>query len=180
MNDVEPARDLGQRDFFRVKTRLPIRMTPVAASERGRLEREIMRPDASAAPEVDPDLARWLDRIERKLDRILLHLDVECEGVRPTETRSLVISGGGLRAPVDRAYPVGSLFLVELELPGPPAHLVRCLASVVEFFCHEDGVADLALAYQAIHEEDREAIVRHTLDVERSELRSRSARRTAS
>lgn len=175
------AATVEQRNYFRVHSRLAIRMRKVRAKEREGLELEILQhEEASGLDKIDPHVACWLDRIEVKLDRILLHLGVVDESLRPSDVVDLVISGSGLRLPWGEAHEPGSLLLLEFELPGPPAHPVRCLASVIALEPGKGGGHDLALGYSTIHEHDREAIVQFTLAVERGELRHRADERSAS
>jgi hypothetical protein len=164
-----------QRNYFRVRCRLAIRLREVRDEERDGLEREILQHEENAGlGDLDPQIAGWMDRIESKLDRILLHLGVVDEPLRPSDVADLVISGSGLRLVWDESHEPGTLLLVELELPGTPAYPVRCLASVVAREEDERGRHDMALSFSAIHARDREAIVRFTLDVERGSLRSRA------
>ena len=167
-----------QRNYFRVRCRLPIRTRKVRSEEQDGLEREILqRENSTGLNELDPEIAAWLDRIETKLDRILLQIGVVDEPLRPSDVADVVISGSGLRFVGDRSHEPDDVLLLEFELPGTPAHPVRCLASVVAHEVVEDGGHDLALSFSVINERDREAIVRFTLDVERGKLRSRADER---
>ena len=65
----------------------------------------------------------------------------------------------------------GDLLRVELDLPGPPMHQVVCVAKVVEAKPKE---SQTTLRFEVLHEDDRRAIVAHTLSVQRRELRVRS------
>jgi len=175
------AATVEQRNYFRVRCRLAVRMRKVRAEEKEGLEWEILQQEeASGLDKLDPHVARWLDRIELKLDRVLLHLGVVDESLRPSDVVDVVLSGSGLRLPWHEPFELGSVLLVDLELPGNPAYPVRCLASVVAVEPKAEGGHDLALGYSAIHERDREAIVQFTLAVERGELRSRADERSAS
>lgn len=179
MDDVGGRKESG-RVYFRVRTQLAIRMQPVKSHDRERLEWEITRGETREESQIDPDLASWLGRIESKLDRILLHVGAESEELRPTEVHSVVLSGGGISVLCERKEDPQTLLLVDFELPGAVPYRIRCLASVVSATPSEQNGTDLAMSYVAINERDREAIVRFTLDVERGELRSRSADRDES
>ena len=163
-----------QREYFRVKTELPLRIRPVSQAERQPLEFSILSREAAGPGELDPQLAAWLDRIESKLDHLLLHFGLDFQEIRPTERVSIVLSGSGLALPREHVDANHSLFLLELELPGPPAHAVRLLAEKV---ARRDSGELVAMRFCAIQPEDREAVVRHTLDVQRTELRQRAAGR---
>ena len=168
---------IEKRDYFRVETQLPLRARLVCGAERPHLEREILASDPKESNEFDPQLAAWLDRLESKLDRVLKLLGEDGADLRPTETHDVVISGSGIGLAMTGDVESEACVLLDFELPGPPAHRVRCLGTVVRADARPDGSSEVAAAYIAIREEDREAIIRHTLDVERFALRSRSALR---
>jgi len=169
----EPSRD--DREYFRVQTELPLRLRPVAEAERDSLALNILQRETSESGDVDPHLAHWLDRIESKLDHMLTHLGLDVEGMRPTERLPVVLSGSGMLLPALEGKCDGRWFLLDFELPGTPDHPVRALAERV----HNGPRGELlALRFTTITPEDRKAVVRHTLDVERRHLRHRTESRS--
>jgi hypothetical protein len=165
----------GRRSFFRVRTRLPVRFRPVGPEEVERLEAEIRTRKAPSAPPVDPHLAEWLDRIEAKLDRLLSQAGLaEKAQLGPEEEQEILLSGSGMKFQSPSPYSPGMVLLVEFELPTTPRHRVRTLARVIE---QDPGPEEgeefpVVVAFHTIHEIDRDAVVGHTLAVERAELRS--------
>jgi hypothetical protein len=177
---VSPQRDATAdaekyaRSYFRVRTRLPLRALPVGPDEVERLQVEIRSRGAPAAPPVDPHLAEWLDRIEGKLDRLLAEAGLgERRQLGPEDEQEVLLSGAGMKFQSSRSYPPAAMLLVEFELPTTPRYRVRALAQVVgqEPSRGEEGFPT-AVAFQDIHEIDRDAVVGHTLAVERMQLRS--------
>jgi hypothetical protein len=169
-----PESASDRRGYFRVQTRLRLGLRPVAAGEIEPLRLEILQREASARPRVDPALADWLTRIEEKLDLLLQQSGCATAGMLRKEERSVVLSGSGLLLPgTSLRCDLGATLLVELDLPLRPRHTVRCLAVVAGYRPEPDGHTALALGFCCIHEEDRDAIVRHTLVVERRELGQR-------
>ena len=165
----------GRRSYFRVRTRVPVRFRPVGPDEVERLEMEIRSRKAPAAPPVDPHLAEWLDRIEAKLDRLLTHAGLgEKAQLGPEEEQEILLSGSGMKFQSESPYSPGVVLLVEFELPTTPRHRVRTLARVVEQEPSRGESPDfpVVVAFHTIHEIDRDAVVGHTLAVERAQLRS--------
>jgi hypothetical protein len=162
------------RSYFRVRTRVALKARPIGPEEVERLEAEIRSREAPAAPAVDPHLAEWLDRIEAKLDRLLAHTGLaEPMQLGPEDEQEVLLSGSGMRFRSARPYSPGTVLLLEFELPTTPRHRVRTLARVVE---HDPSPDErdfsTAVAFHAIHEIDRDAVVGHALAVERLQLRS--------
>jgi hypothetical protein len=164
-----------KRSYFRVHTRVPVRARPVRPEEVERLEAEIRCREAPAAPPVDPHLAEWLDRIEAKLDRLLTHAGLgEKAQLGPEEEQEVLLSGSGMKFRSTNPYSPGTVLLVEFELPTTPRHRVRTLACVIDQEPSRDEPPDfpVVVAFHTIHEIDRDAVVGHTLAVERTQLRS--------
>lgn len=181
MNREKHSGGRCERSYFRVRCRLPIRTRLVPPEQVDGLEYEILhRKSGQDLSQLDTDVAAWLDRIEQKIDRVLIHLGANDDDIRPTAQENVVLSGGGIRLRSEESCEAGRVMLLEFELPGAPAHLVRCLADVVAVYDDADGGRDVALTYRAIHAHDREAIVQHTLAVERGEQRSRADDRKVS
>ncbi|NNL67824.1 MAG: hypothetical protein HKP30_16365 [Myxococcales bacterium] len=163
-----------EREYFRVQTELPLRLKPIGESERDSLAQTILQRDTVETGDIDPHLARWLDRLESKLDHVLTHLGLDVEGMRPTERLPVVLSGSGMLLSAIDSCRDADWFLLDFELPGTPDHPVRALAERV----HNGPRGEvLALRFTAITPEDRNAVVRYTLDVERKHLRHRTERR---
>lgn len=174
MSRTDPEGQSYERSYFRVRCTLPLRMRRARPEEIEALASEIVQqrptPDLSS---LDPDVASWLDRIEQKLDRILVQVGADDGEGRPTQNESLILSGGGIRMAWGAAWDAGETLLIEFELPGATARLVRCLGRIIDVY-EEGGARELGISFHAIHAQDREAIVQHTLSVERDTRRSRN------
>jgi hypothetical protein len=168
-------RSEDKRSYFRVWTRVPLRARPVAPDEVEQLETDIRNRKAPPSVPVDRHLAEWLDRLEAKLDRLLTHFGL-CDGapLGPEDEQDVMLSGSGMKFWSSNPYSPGTVLLLEFELPTTPRHRVRTLARVV----NNDGPREdregypAAVAFHTIHEIDRDAVVGHSLAVERTQLRS--------
>jgi hypothetical protein len=128
---------------------------------------------------MDPVLAERLEGIERKLDRILAALDENsplplCE----RDARDVSISGAGIGVDVGNPLAPNGAVLVEILLPERPNRHVRAIARPVE-----NGGSDsqpVAFVFEEIAEDDRDAIVRFSQEMQRSTLRERAKGKPAS
>jgi hypothetical protein len=172
----QPA-ELGEdkRSYFRVWTRVPLRARPVAPDEVEQLETDIRNRKAPASVPVDRHLAEWLDRIEAKLDRLLMHFGLaDGAPLGPEDEQDVLLSGSGMKFWSMSLYSPGTVLLIEFELPTSPRHRVRTLARVVNNEPSRDDREGYpaAVGFHTIHEIDRDAVVGHSLAVERTQLRS--------
>ncbi len=173
---LDEASGAERRAFFRVLTHLPVKCRAVSEREAELLARELPERRAPDVSRVEPGLAAWLDRIERKLDRVLIHLGIgDPVAFGADDVQQVMLSGAGLSFASDQSVATGGLALVEFEIPGTPAHLVRCLARVVHHHPpkQEGESGTTAVAFEVIHDSDREAIVRHAVEVQRALIRAR-------
>ena len=164
------------RAYFRVRTHIPLRFRQLDPDEIDAMAAEIYGQPEDSEVEIEPALALWFDRLERKLDRILRALgesDTEDVG----KSRTVVLSGAGMRFACDaKERDFTGHLLIDFELPGHPRHVVRCIGRSLS--ARDDGESDmsedsLAVEFVTLREADRDAIVQHTLDVQRAELRRR-------
>ncbi len=168
-----------RREYFRVHTRIAIRTRALEPAEVDRLRLDIGERKPRGEATLDPRLEQWLERIERKLDDIRAHLDPEVE--RPLGTadlRDIELSGSGLAWRETPVYPAETWVRADFELPGPRPHCVVALARSVERRSGGDTEPPQAIAFEAIAETDRDAIVRHCLDVERRNIQVESGKRS--
>lgn len=169
MTADEVESSVADREFFRVKTTLAFRTSPVEADRYQEIASEILTQVDRALPDVDPALIGWLDRLERKLDRLLDHHGLAAHHALDERERVTVeLSGSGLSFPSETALEAGTAVLVEFELPETPIRRVRCLTRVVQGSDRGDG--RVGVSFETIRLVDRDAVVRHTLAVQRQAL----------
>lgn len=173
-----------RRAYYRVMATLPIRLTPLPEDEIEGAIFELSMPSSIAPPPVAPGdeesmLFERLRRIEEKLDLLLGEANVDIE--RPlggADLELLVFSGSGLSLQVDHDVDRGAAFRVEILLPAPDRRLVRGIGRAVEAAKPAaDGVAryDLALSLDHMIDEDRDALVAFSYDLQRVALRARES-----
>lgn len=167
---LSEGRRSSRRQYFRVGTRLPIRHRRLAAEE---VESCCLEVEAAGrnADGVDGPLGAHLLRLEAKLDELLA-----LAGARPPapfERRSVEISGAGLRMADGDPPPVGSALWLEFRLPGV-AWPVRAVGTVRRHAAPPTPGAspEIAVAFRAIRDVDRQAIVSFALEAERCRLRA--------
>ncbi|MCP5055580.1 MAG: hypothetical protein GY937_02525 [bacterium] len=165
-----------QRSYYRVSTFLPVRCRRVIPSEIAGLTSEIQTREAPDVSRVDPGLAEWLDRVETKLDRILARFETEEESWMTSEgALEVTLSGSGIRFPVCEEVALDSDVLMEITIPGTPNHTVLSIGRVAE--CEAEGKSvTIATGFRVIAECDRDAVIAHVLEIQRSELRQRAMR----
>ena len=121
-------------------------------------------------------MERMLERLavlEEKLDKILSHLDVDADPPLTVEdTVPLSLSASGLSYLCSDRLDAGTTLLVEFQIPENPPRQIQCVGEVVHCITDkESGRFRLALRYVTIRQEDRDAIVRYALHVERQNRR---------
>jgi hypothetical protein len=167
---MEAVATADKREYFRVTTQLRIGLRPVERGEISALAADIMHREPSPPARIDPELAQWIGRIERKLDVVLSRLGAAAEaGILPGGEEVVTLSGGGLLLPPQtRPLERGAMLLVELSLPETPMRRIRALCRVARELAAGEPVP---ATFDCVNESDREAIIRHCLAVQRSELR---------
>ncbi len=175
----EPGEGADRRRFYRVSARIPIRVRALEPGESAALACEIAASRASDGRGLaDPALRAAFASLERKLDLVLALLDPS--GERPlarADVRAVELSAAGVALEAPEDLDPGDEVLVELQLPSSPPHRVRAIAHPVPLV-GPAGADKLrrAFAFDQISDEDRDAIVRFSHEVQRSELRERAGR----
>ncbi len=113
--------------------------------------------------DADPVRAA-LDRIERKVDRLLARLESEdhAPSLKPTRIN---LSGAGVRFPSDDPIEQGEYVDVVMVLPGDTPIRIRAFGEVVRqrLVARPSGaVYEIAAAFLHLPPKDREAIIRYT------------------
>lgn len=180
---------LRSRAYYRVEGRLPIRLTPIAREAVEAAVFDLALPDPLLQPVADESedgvLMERLRRIEEKLDLLLGASDVDApRKLGGRDRRHLVFSGSGLALDWDRPVRKGDAFKVELLLPPPYGRTLRAVARAARDAAPElpAGTArPLALALDHMEDDERDALVAYSYDLQRFALRVRgdAARRHA-
>jgi len=165
----------GERSYFRVPTWLEVRCRVVGSEEAERLEAQILGQAPLDLSLLEPSLAIWLQRIEEKLDHLLTRLDPDAPvSIALEGLQEVALSGAGMSFGVRERVESGAILALEFVLPGAPGRRVHCLADIAAAAdAGGQPPARLAVAFRVIHEADRDAIVRHVLEVQRSQILSR-------
>jgi hypothetical protein len=163
-----------ERSYYRVFTRIPIRIRRLDPSEVASVATLIANPVDPFVEVSDPALAVVLQRVENKLDVVLSHL--EPGHPRPLGDRDVhkvSLSASGVGCEMNEQLALDDDVLVEFLLPEVPARHVRAIARPVMPRDTADGVrgTPLAFAFRVISDTDRDAIVHYSYDVQRLQLR---------
>lgn len=161
----------SERSFFRVHGLAGLRVERLD-DRRWEEEEHAIRSDWTEAREApDSEIARWLDRVEQKLDLLLDRLEVDNpQKALRFHAQGVVISGGGISFDSEQRFGEGDRLLVELELGVPPV-FIRCLGSVVR--CEKrDSDYRMMIRFEVIREVDRDRIIEYALETERRSIQS--------
>ena len=162
-----------------------LRLTPIAPRD---LEAEIFDlslPDPLVQPivdagEVDSVLMERLRRLEEKIDLLLGRAQIDVpRQLCGRDRRSVVFSGSGLSLDVDWSFRRGDAYKVEILLPPPYCRTVRCITEAVRDApppVRGEEQRTLPLAIRHMEDEERDALVAYSYDLQRIELRARSPR----
>jgi len=176
---VEKESSSSDRAYFRVRVDIPLRITPIEDSELEKHTTEVLSLVDLPTPEMDLALVGWLDRIERKLDRLLAQQGLlDLDGTVLDRRESIDLSAAGFRFESTEPAEPGSAVLVELELPEVPVRLIRCVGRVTASRTLSDSSRHaISIAFETIRQSDRDAVVRYTLVVQREAIRGRGPER---
>lgn len=121
---------------------------------------------AETEPETthDDPVRAAIERIERKVDRLLARIDSadQAPSVKPTPIN---LSGAGVRFPSDEPIEQGEYVDLVMILPGDSPIKVRAFAEVVRqrLVARPSGaVYEIAAAFLHLAPKDREAVIRYT------------------
>ena len=178
--EARAERAVDRRAYYRVGGLLPIRVTPIASEEIDAAIFDLSLPDPLLQPigeeESDSPLAARMRRIEEKLDLLL----GELPGDRPRalsgrDRRPVVFSGSGLRLDVEFDFAAGDAFRIEILLPPPYLRTLRAVGFAVGSSESRGGTAGpLAVELRHMEDEERDALVAYSYDLQRFALRHRS------
>jgi c-di-GMP-binding flagellar brake protein YcgR len=155
------ASDEGDKRLYRrVDVLIPFGFRPVG---RGAVQ-SIVQGETEAFQVSDDPVRAALDRIERKVDRMLARLE---SGDRtPTvEPRRVNLSGSGVRFLSDDSLEEGQYLDLAMVLPGDSPVAIRAVGEVVRqrLLARPSGaVYEIAVSFVDLAPADREAIIRYT------------------
>ena len=173
------ASGISRREFFRVSTRLPVRASVVLQADIDRVKMEILAPDPTP-PDLDPALREWLERIEEKIDGVFATLDPRRRApLSELDRRDLELSASGASWCPELPFEPGDWVLIELLITLPNRCRVQVLAECVGQRSLDDGTTRSAFAFRTIAQGDRDAIVAHALEIQRSQIRQERAEEEA-
>ncbi len=183
------------RRFARVDESLPVRLRVIDEDEAAELSRFVAvhatyEERAPIAPPEPGEGASWelgafaailsrIGRLEDAVERIAGAVGVRDGRQRDWMTGETVkLSGGGIAVRVAGSVGKNEVFEIELHLPGAPTATVRAVGRVVYIEQPDGGALPagrscLGIAFTAIHESDREVLVRYTFRIQRARLRER-------
>ena len=172
-----------RRAYYRVSGLLPVRVRALAPDEVDAAIFDLSIPDPSrrpvddAAREASPELMARLQRLEEKLDLLLGAADLPVpRALSGRDRRRVTFSGAGLALDVAHDFRRGDAFGIELRLPPPYARVVGAVGeAVADAAPVGDPAAPRRLALRFLHMEDEEhdALVSYSYDVQRHALRIR-------
>lgn len=135
--------------------------------------RQEIKPLQRASQTESAVAARYVDMLDRKLDRVvryLLEQDMETGAVRAT----VDLGAEGMAFDVPHAPGVGALFELAIGLPGTCSAL-KTLGVVRRVELGAEGRFRIALAFHHLRDADRELLVQHTMRIQARRLRDNHA-----
>ncbi len=161
------------REYFRIAGNLRVRARPLREGRRAELESRILTRERKKS-ELDPALVERLERLESRLDLLLEHFGLgDGPTFRDEDLQHVLFSGSGIRMKDPGDAVIGQEWVLDVEIPETPPRRIQSLACVKQVGLGGDGLpGDVAFKFMVIHESDRDAIVAHSLAIER---RSRAA-----
>lgn len=165
-----------RRSYYRVDTRLPIRLEWLSKEDAASWLAEMNTPRGEGHRVEDLQLESRLSKIEAKIDLLLSRGG--CDVDVPLESREKIpvqLSGAGLRVRVKGVFRIEDRVRVEMYLPGRQGELIRALGEVVSASGGRRGDRQgrISIMFRRIGDRERDAIVRHVYEVQRIVLRDR-------
>lgn len=126
---------------------------------------------------TQPEIAQYLALQEKKLDRIARSLVGSALHIETKPNTAINLSAGGLRLDYELQLDIGTLLDVQLML-FPNQIFIHLLGKVSHCETNEDDSLPpyrLGIAFARISDTAREALVRHTLELQSARLREARA-----
>lgn len=154
------ATEEDKRLFRRVDVLIPFGFRPVG---RGGV-RSIVHTEGELFQVSDDPVRAALDRIERKVDRLLARLE-SGEHTPAMQPQRINLSGSGVRFSSEDPLEEGQYLDLALVLPGESPVSIRAVGEVVRqrLLARPSGaVYEIAVTFSDLAAADREAIIRYT------------------
>jgi hypothetical protein len=184
---AEPSKQ-ERREYVRGLISIKAKIIPVDPAKAARFQRTGAEPPVQggipatqanlhqAPPEWAVRLARQLEGIEDKLDRILEKLACEAESpVGTTIADTKDISGSGIGLILPEPIEKGQMIEITMALPGMPVGALRAYGEVVRVSARsgkESGLFDVAVKFIYINEAEREQLIACSFAAQRKSIRS--------
>jgi len=177
-----------RRQFYRIQDNVPLHITAISGQtsvpDISQLEQEIpssfqlinqlreIEAEAgltlSSLQSSEPAIAEYLRSLTKRLDLIGGYI-AEQKFAELKNCESVSISGNGLRINSSENIPNDCVVLVEMLLPNTKTG-IHCYGKVVESI-KKDQTFTIAITFETIRENDREAIIRHVIRQESKLIR---------
>ena len=119
------------------------------------------------ASQLDPEVARFLDHLNKKLTCILdLVNRRQDESISGAQMVAAHLSGCGISFPCDELE-VGNHVLLTMELSASSMDHVEVVGTVARVSCESGERRTVGISFDQITEADREAIIRYTFQIQR-------------
>ncbi len=154
----------NKRLYRRVDVVIPFGFRPV---ERAMVDAALVPEPAPLAEASDDPILAALERIERKVDRVLERLEWD-DRSPPMRSMSVNLSGAGVRFGSEWPLESGSCVDLALVLPGEPPMRMRAFGEVVrsrKVGRPSGGLFEIAVSFVTITARDRESIIRYTFQM---------------
>ena len=149
-----------KRLFRRIDVLIPFGYRPVG---KGGVQ-SIMQTEREAFQLSDDPVRAALDRIERKVDRLLARLE-SGDHTLAVQPQRINLSGSGVRFSSEDPLEEGQYLDLAMVLPGDTPVSIRAVGEVVRqrLLARPSGaVYEIAVSFADISPADREAIIRYT------------------
>jgi hypothetical protein len=178
-----------RRDYYRILDQVGLSVEPITGDELPSIEDFVAEvPDAfqlvnhltrieadssvllHSISDRTPEVGRYLKTLNSKIEAIAKHIVTHNVDI-DLKIHQATLSAGGISFDSPIAYPKDSLVRAQMVLyPSCTGILTYCKVVRCQALTDSDGF-DIALEYQRIQETDRDALVRHVLQLQSNLLR---------
>lgn len=183
------AEQQDRRQFYRIQDKVPLHITAIngqtTAPTIDQLEQEIPSSfqlinqlqeieteaslNLSSLQSSEPAIAEYLRSLNKRLELIGGYI-AEQKFSELKNSESVSLSGNGIRINSDENIQMDSVVLIEMLLPNTKTG-IHCYGKVVESI-KKDQHYSIAITFETIRENDREAIIRHVIRQESKLIRA--------